>query len=164
MPSVSDLHTILRRQGVTPASELTRQLGISPATLSRWTSADAGQIVRLGKTRGARYALHNEVEGIGAEWPVWMIEPDGTPVRRGRLHWLHGPASFWELSPGRGPFYDGLPPFIDDMAPRRNAGQNRPGSRQHAPIRRFWTAISGNSPFRPERRTRSIPGHHPRGR
>lgn len=127
MPAAADLHRVLRHQGITPAPELTRQLGISPATLSRWTSADSGQIVRIGKTRGARYALHDEIEGIGARWPIWMIDPDGRPIPRGELHWLHGPASFWELAPGRGPVYEGLPPFIADMAPQGYLGRRFSG-------------------------------------
>jgi len=123
MTAIDDLIRRLRRQGVTPAGELVEQLGISAATLSRWTRSSDGRIMRIGKTRGARYALHDPIDAIGAQWPVWMIDSQGQPHRRGQLHCLHGPASYWETEPGRGIFYDGIPPFIADMAPQGFLGQ-----------------------------------------
>ena len=120
---MDDLHRILKQQGLTPAAELTRQLGISPATLSRRVKAAGGRVVRIGKTRGARYGLHDEIPGIGARWPVWEIRPDGQPEARGHLHWLHGPASYWEIEPGQGLIYEGMAPFIADMAPQGFLGQ-----------------------------------------
>lgn len=123
MAAIEDLLRILRRQGVTPAGELTRQLGVSPATLSRRIDAAAGSVVRIGRTRGARYGLHDEIPGIGARWPVWQIDPDGRPQARGELHWLHGPASYWETKLGKGLLYEDFPPFITDMAPQGFLGQ-----------------------------------------
>jgi len=123
MPAIDDLFRILRTQGVTPAGELIRQLGISPSTLSRRVDAAHGRVVRIGRTRGARYGLHDEIPGIGARWPVWQIGPDGRPQPRGQLHWLHGPASYWETEPGKGLLYEGFPPFIADMAPQGFLGQ-----------------------------------------
>jgi len=120
---MDDLHRILKQQGPTPAAALTRQLGISPATLSRRVKAAGGQVVRIGRTRGARYGLQHEIPGIGARWPVWEIRPDGTPEARGQLHWLHGPASYWEIEPGQGLVYEGFAPFIADMAPQGFLGQ-----------------------------------------
>lgn len=121
--AMDDLYRILKQQGLTPAAALIRQLGISPATLSRRVSAAGGQVVRIGRTRGARYGLHDEVAGIGATWPVWEIRPDGTPEARGHLHWLHGPFSYWEIESGQGLVYEGLAPFIADMAPQGFLGQ-----------------------------------------
>jgi hypothetical protein len=120
---MEDLHRLLRQQGPTPGASLTRQLGISPATLSRRVRAAQGQIVRIGKTRGARYGLLDDLPGIGAHWPVWEIDPDGRPVPRGELHWLHGPATYWEMKPGQGQLFEGMPPFIADMAPQGFLGQ-----------------------------------------
>lgn len=120
---MNDLQRILRHQGVMPAAVLTRQLGISPATLSRWVRAAKGRVVRVGRTRGAQYGLHDEISGIGARWPVWEIGPDGTPEARGELHWLHGPASYWETQSGKGLLYEGFAPFIADMAPQGFLGQ-----------------------------------------
>jgi len=87
MAAIEGLHCILRQQGVSPAAELTRQLGISAATLSRWVRAADRRIVRIGRTRSARYGLQDKIPGIGAQWPVWEIGPDGTPQARGELHW-----------------------------------------------------------------------------
>jgi len=123
MAAIEGLHRILRQQGVSPAAELTRQLGISAATLSRWVRAADRRIVRIGRTRSARYGLQDKIPGIGAQWPVWEIGPDGTPQARGELHWLHGPASYWETEPGHGLVYEGMPPFIADMAPQGFLGQ-----------------------------------------
>ena len=120
---MDDLYRILKQQGLTPAAALTRQLGISPATLSRRVRAAGGRVVRIGRTRGARYGLHDEIPGVGAKWPVWEIRPDGTPEARGDLHWLHGPASYWETKPGQGLVYEGFAPFIADMAPQGFLGQ-----------------------------------------
>ncbi len=120
---MEDLYRILRRQGPMSGAALTRQLGISPATLSRRVRAARGQVVRIGRTRGARYGLENEIPGVGARWPVWEIGADGKPKERGELHWLHGPASYWETEPGQGLVHDGMPPFIADMAPQGFLGQ-----------------------------------------
>ncbi len=120
---MEDLYRILRHQGVTSAGELTRQLGVSPATLSRRVRAAEGRIVRIGRTRGARYGLHDEIPGIGAHWPIWEIAPDGSPEERSELHWLHGPTSYWETKPGQGLVYEGMPPFLADMAPQGFLGQ-----------------------------------------
>ncbi len=120
---MDDLRRLLWRQGPTPGATLTRQLGISPATLSRRVVAARGQIVRIGKTRGARYGLLNEIPGIGAQWPIWEISADGNPLPRGKLHWLHGPASYWETTNGKGQLFEGMPPFIADMAPQGFLGQ-----------------------------------------
>ncbi len=120
---MEDLYRLLQRQGPTAAAELTRQLGISPATLSRRVGASGRQIVRIGRTRGARYGLLDEIPGIGGSWPVWEIGADGKPTSRGELHWLHGPATFWEITTGQGPVYEGIAPFIADMAPQGFLGQ-----------------------------------------
>lgn len=123
MATEDDLYRALRRGGISSGPELQQSLGISAATLSRWIRSAAGEVVRIGRTRGARYGLHDEIEAIGAEWPVWEIDAEGQVHRRGELHWLHGPAAFWEKTPGRGPLYEGLPPFIADMAPQGYLGR-----------------------------------------
>lgn len=120
---------VLRRQGVVAAGDLARLLDISAATLSRWVKSERGRVVRLGRTRGARYGLLDAIEGIGASWPVWMVGLDGQPKALGQLYWLHGPACFWEFDKGQGQLFEGLPPFVADMAPQGYLGRLFP--RQH---------------------------------
>ena len=114
---------ILERQGVILGGDLVRQLQVSPATLSRWVQACGDRVVRIGRTRGARYGLHDEVRGIGARWPIWEIDADGSAQHRGHLHWLHGPACFWEQASSSGQVFEGLPPFMADMAPQGYMGR-----------------------------------------
>lgn len=128
MTTVNDLISVLHRYGVTGGGDLARLLDVSPATLSRLVRAAGDQVVRLGRTRRVRYGLLDDIPGIGGVLPVWEIDAAGEAQPFGNLSILRGPACWLAFAgaqqPGR--FYDGIPPFIADMAPQGHLGRAFP--------------------------------------
>ena len=116
-------------RGPAAARELMRTLEVSQPVLSRALSAlrQQGRVVRLGTTRGARYALARGVNGIGARWPLYRIDENGRPIEIGLLHALErdhfylpqGPARLRGLS-------EGLPYFLQDARPAGFLGRAVP--------------------------------------
>ncbi|HZD53114.1 MAG TPA: HipA domain-containing protein [Woeseiaceae bacterium] len=103
------------RDGSVPAGELTRRLGVSPATLMRRVRAAGGLVVRIGASHATRYGLRREIPGLGAsELPLFRIDAEGRPAPAGRLVFLAGEESAWLPA---GIVFDGLPPEIGDMRP-----------------------------------------------
>lgn len=128
MATVDDLISTLRRTGVTPAGDLVQLLGISAPTLSRLVRDAGERVVRLGRTRGARYALPLDVPRVGTALQLWSIDATGKATAFGTIHFLEGPAYWFEpaealRSRTRGRLYDGMPPFLADMAPQGYLGR-----------------------------------------
>lgn len=42
-------------------------------------------LIRIGATRGARYALRYPIDPIGSQWPLYRIDEEGTPHELGAL-------------------------------------------------------------------------------
>src|SRR5258708_375220 len=76
--------------GSASAAELSQAFGVSQTTLSRALRAleRDHRVLRMGSTRGARYALRRPVAAIGSQWPVYRIDEEGTPQDIGALHSL----------------------------------------------------------------------------
>ncbi|MBS0373688.1 MAG: hypothetical protein JSR73_03870 [Proteobacteria bacterium] len=76
--------------GPTGAPELTAALGISPPTLSRALTSlqRQGSVLKIGVTRGARYALRRSVPGAGTSWPMYRVDDGGRIHELGQLHAL----------------------------------------------------------------------------
>lgn len=128
MATVNDLISTLRRTGVTPARDLLQLLGISAPTLSRLVREAGERVIRLGRTRGARYALPLDVPRVGTALQLWSIDANGKASNFGTVHFLEGPAYWFEPSEAirvrtRGRLYDGMPPFLADMAPQGYLGR-----------------------------------------
>lgn len=107
-------------KGPAGATELTRVLGISQSTLSRALSIleRQGRLVRIGATRGARYALARTVDAIGSRWPLFRVDESGRLSELGPLSALE--KNFYHLA--RGPerlrgIIDGIPYFLQDARP-----------------------------------------------
>lgn len=75
------------RRGPATAGELVAALGVSQPTVSRALRPleAAARVVRFGTTRGARYGLAREVQGVGSRWPLYRIDENGTPSELGTL-------------------------------------------------------------------------------
>jgi hypothetical protein len=116
--------TVLRRlsEGTASAAELERALGQSQSTVSRLLRdlISRGQIIRIGSTRGSRYAMLRTVEGIGSSWPLRRIDEHGHPHEMGVLHALAGTEYFFQPHARNfqwGGLSDGLPYFLQDQRP-----------------------------------------------
>lgn len=122
MAREQELIRLLQRLGRARGAELTRLLEISPATLSRAVRAAGDDICRMGRRRGATYALRRRIGSLPAAIPVFRIDRSGQPARLGDLHPLRDGAHWLELGDGRGVLYEGTPPFIADMQPQGYLG------------------------------------------
>lgn len=124
---------ILRRlgDGTASAAELEQLLGQSQTYVSRQLRALIGRelVVRIGATRGARYGLARQIEGIGSRWPLRRVDEDGRIHDLGVLHALGGAEFHFES--GHANFEwtgvsDGLPYFLQDQRPAGFLGRGTP--------------------------------------
>lgn len=123
MPSdPSDL--ILRRltEGSASSAELEQAIGQSQSAVSRRLRELISQrvVIRLGTTRGARYALLREIEGIGKQWPLRQIDEQGNIRALGTLSALA--ADEYHFDPATEQFAwrglsEGIPYFLQDQRP-----------------------------------------------
>lgn len=128
MPRPARIDLLLTRLGVgiTSASDLGHALGISQPSVSRALRnlADDGRVLRIGSTRGARYALRREIEGVGSAWPLRRVDRNGDIHEIGNLHALAADQYYLESSSGAltegfawGGVSEGLPYFLQDQRP-----------------------------------------------
>ncbi|HEX5340792.1 MAG TPA: transcriptional regulator, partial [Gammaproteobacteria bacterium] len=102
--------------------ELQRTLGISAATLSRQVR-DNARILRIGRTRGARYAAYRTVTGLPSRLPMFRVDDTGETRPAATLHLLALGQHWLEPATGAGTLYAGLPPVVTDMAPQGFLGR-----------------------------------------
>lgn len=118
MARISDLERTLRRIGPVSGPELARLLDVSPATLSRTVRAAGSRVCRMGRTRGAMYALRRSIRDLPDPIPVTREERNGTVARAGTLSPLEHGYHWFEDPRGRGVLYEGTPQFVADMQPQ----------------------------------------------
>jgi hypothetical protein len=86
-------------------------------------------VIRMGTTRGARYAGLRQIEGIGAQWPLRRIDADGDIHPLGTLYALAAGEFYFEApEPSfawRG-LSTGVPHFLQDQRPAGFLGRAVP--------------------------------------
>lgn len=126
----------LQTGGPQSAQVLATALQVDRSSISRALAlpALAPQLVRLGTTRGATYALRRSVRGLGDTFPIRRIDAEGrvsdwaqlVALHGGwRLDWAdpqHAPAWADEIS-GLGGFADGFPFFLGEARPQGYLGR-----------------------------------------
>lgn len=123
MPSASDLIRVLQRVNIASGPEIRRQLGgISAATLSRLVGEAQEDVCRLGKTRGARYALRRQVRDLGSTIAMYRMNEMGTIQSFATIHPLANDAHWVERESGGGTYFEGMPPFLADLSPQGYLG------------------------------------------
>jgi len=113
----------LLRKGVSSSAELEKTLDLSQSAVSLHLRAlvEEGQVIRLGSTRGARYALLRAIGNIGSRWQLRQIDPVGNVQLVGQLHAL-APDEYFFLPANvnysaLGAVTDGIPYFLQDQRP-----------------------------------------------
>ena len=109
------------RLGPTSSPELSRALRVSQSTVSRVLRVleQDGRVLRIGKTRGARYALlRNVADAIGSRWPVYRVDEAGTVHELGAFHALEPDSYYTNAGPARiQHLAEGIPYFLQDARP-----------------------------------------------
>lgn len=113
---------LLARLGRARGADLARLLEISPATLSRAVRAAGDDICRMGRRRGASYALRRRIAGLPVRIPLFRVDRAGTPASIGDLSPLADGGHWLEYADGRGVLFEGTPPFVADMQPQGYMG------------------------------------------
>src|ERR1700688_1617007 len=124
MANSADIVKAILARGVATGAELQRELEVSQPTLSRVIARLGKQIVRIGSTRNARYALRRELPQIGSSWPMFAINEEGQALLLGRLHAL-ARAQYWFAATAsqHSELSDGLPFFLQDLWPQGFIGR-----------------------------------------
>lgn len=130
MPTTEDIAERLVL-GPRSVAELAQALHISQPTASRALREleRRRRVVRIGTTRGARYARLRSLPELGSEWPVYRIDEEGTPHELGRLHAIerdgyYMPAGALRI---RGVFA-GIPYYLQDARPAGFLGRAVPAA------------------------------------
>jgi hypothetical protein len=118
MTRTDDVERALHRLGVASGRDLARLLGVSSATVSRAVRAAGPRVCRMGRRRGAMYALRRSIPDLPIQVPVMRVARDGTVEHYGDLSPLEHGAHWFERAGGRGFFSEGTPPFVADMQPQ----------------------------------------------
>lgn len=129
----SPSETVLRRlgNGTASSAELETLLGQSQSSVSRLLREliQRDAIVRIGTTRGSRYAAVRAIEGIGARWALRRVDPQGRVHELGHLHALAGTEFYFQANTddfGWSGVTDGLPYFLQDQRPAGFPGRGVP--------------------------------------
>lgn len=134
MANADDVARILG-QGALPGPVLMEALGVSQPTLSRLLNAliKQNRVLRIGSTRGARYALRREIPETGSAWPLYRIDEHGSSVPVGTLYALAADQYFFAGSDATfapSALTHSLPYFLQDQRPGGFLGRAVP---QHYP-------------------------------
>lgn len=131
MATAEGLLTILA-DGASNSSALVEALGISQPTLSRLINplVKAERVLKIGSTRGARYALRREIRGAGSAWPLFRIDRTGAARAVGTLYSLAA-GEFYFATLANEDFRSseltsGLPYFLQDQRPGGFLGRGVP--------------------------------------
>lgn len=119
------------RSGPKSTPELAQSLGISePTVLRALRTLERDQcVLRIGKTRGARYALRRNVGAIGARWPLFRIDESGAVHELGMLEALERDSYYVLAGPPRvQQLFEGIPYFLQDNRPDGFLGRAVPGA------------------------------------
>lgn len=123
--------TVAERLTLAPlsSSELALAANVSPSTGLRALRAleRDGRVVRMGRTRGARYGLRRVVDSIGSEWPVFQIDANGAARQLGKVHAIERNSYYLADAPGRlRGVFEGVPYFLQDARPAGFLGRAVP--------------------------------------
>lgn len=108
--------------------------GVDRSRVSRALTELGEPIVRLGTTRGMRYALRRSVRGIGHTFPVRRIDASGQAEEWAELTALHGGWRVTWIDAARTPAWasrvielgewsEGFPFFLSDLRPQGYLGR-----------------------------------------
>ncbi len=133
MPGPSIVGEIIERltDGPVTSADLASALRASQSTLSRALRnlEREGRVLRIGKTRGARYALRRPVGGVGSTWGLYRIDANGVPQETGQVHAIARERYVTQSDlPRIEGLFRGLPYYLQDARPAGFLGRAIPAA------------------------------------
>ena len=119
----------LMSSGPRSTPELAQSLDASPSTVLRAlrTLERDQRVVRIGRTRGARYALRRTIAAIGSQWPIYRIDEKGAVHELGTLEAIERSSYYVTAGPLRAQgLFEGIPYFLQDARPAGFLGRAVP--------------------------------------
>ncbi len=124
----------LQAQGPMTAQALAAVAGVDRSQISRTLTPLGSSVIRLGVTRGTRYALRRTVRGLGHTFPLRRVDEQGSLHDWAELSALHGgwrvvwasaaQAPAWsEQVLDLGGWSEGFPFFLGDVRPQGYLGR-----------------------------------------
>ena len=125
------LDAVMLQTGLASAITISEKLGVSVQTLHRILHERGDQIVRLGSTKRAQFALRRLLRGKKAPIPVYLINTSGQGTQVGFLDLIAPAGSLMQLQLLGLPIdqdyangvWDGLPYPLYDMRPQGYLGR-----------------------------------------
>ena len=131
MNSVRDNALRLLRAGPKTSPDLAQALATSPSTILRTLRSleQERRILRMGKTRGARYGLRRAIATSGSDWPLYRIDETGVVHSLGTLDAIENDSYYVTAGPPRiHDLFDGIPYFLQDARPGGFLGRAVPSA------------------------------------
>jgi hypothetical protein len=131
MDRITETLLPMLRSGPRSTLELAQSLGDSEPTVLRALRAlERNQrVLRMGKTKGARYGLRRNIGAIGSRWPLFRVDESGVVHESGMLEALERDSYY--VSAGRPriqQLFEGIPYFLQDARPGGFLGRAVPGT------------------------------------
>ena len=113
------------------ASALAAALSVSQPTLSRAIKSLGEDVLAFGQARRRRYALRRDVRGLGSQFRIWRIAPNGmadefgalTALPQGAFHFAPASACDWLSGEFQEGVFPDLPWFLNDLRPQGFLGR-----------------------------------------
>jgi len=131
MNSGREVIASLLKSGPRSTPDLAQSLGVSLSTTQRGlrTLEKQGRVLRIGKTRGARYALRRATAPIGTNWPLYRIDESGAVHTLGTVEAIERNSYYITGGPPRiQNFFEGIPYFLQDARPAGFLGRAAPAT------------------------------------
>ena len=121
----------LLRLGPKATPELAKALGDSASTVLRSLRSleRERRVVRIAKTRGARYALRRAIAAIGSDWRIYRVDETGAVHMLGTLEAIESNSYYVTAGPARiQGLFEGIPYFLQDARPGGFLGRAMPNA------------------------------------
>jgi len=103
--------------GIRSSEEIQKRLGLSQPKVSRLITGLRDKVVAIGRARSRRYTLRRDVRGLGGDFPVFSIDPDGNASSLGVLRAVGHDEYLWQPKSGEAVSSKSLPWFLADLRP-----------------------------------------------
>lgn len=109
--------------GVYSAPEIQQRFRLSQPTVSRLLTQLGDKITIIGNARSRRYTKIRDVRGLGGQFPIFKIDPEGNAHLIGTLYAVAQDHFLWNPLNAREQLFRSLPWFIADLHPEGFVGR-----------------------------------------